>query len=603
MEKLRCDMDSKFFWSIDEIFDNHKNYSNAVEEVKVLTNKLIKYEGTITKSSNNLLEYLNADQELDIILSKLYVYTHMLVDQDSTNDLNKSYKEEILSLYSEVLNKTSFASVEILETDYEVIKKYINENKELHKYDLYLKRLFKYVNHTLSKAEEELLSNLAPVRKTGSKVFYNLNNADIKLGKLYNEDDEEVELTHSNYPLFLRSTNKRVRNDAYNLMYKYYKEHENTISECYKNELKENVIQAKIKKFSSPLVSSLYADSIDESVYKNLIISVSDKLNVIHDYYNFKRSYFNLDKMYPSDLYLELNSNNSHEYEFDEAKELLFKSLTPLGSEYLMDLNKAFDDNWIDLYPNKGKRSGAYSWGSYGTKPYVLMNYNKTFDSVSTLAHELGHAMHSYYSDKHNSNIYAQYPIFLAEVASTVNEVLLIEYMLKNTTDKNEKIYYINNLLETIKGTVIRQTMFAEYEMLMHEYEQNNTPITTTLLNNTYKDLIIKYHGSSLEIDDLIKYEWMRIPHFYSAFYVYKYATGLSAAISIAYDILDNKENALDKYLEFLKSGCNDEPLNILSKTKVDMTKSDAINKTLDIFKEKLEELKTLTKIRGEDVE
>ncbi len=596
MEKLRQDMDSEFFWNIAEIFDNHKTYDQAVKEVKELTDKLTEFEGTITKSSSNLLKYLNLDQKLDILLSKLYVYTHMLVDQDSTDNINKGYKEEILSLYASILEKTSFASVEILETNYELIKDYLKENNELKKYELYLKRLFKYVDHTLSKKEEELLSILAPIRGTGNKVFYNLNNADIKLGKMLDEKDNEVELTHSNYSLLLKSNNERVRKDAYTLMYNYYINHENTISECYKNQLKENAIEAKIKKFNSPLEKSLYIDSIDKSVYKNLIDTVSNKLNIIHDYYKFKSDYFKLDKLKPYDLYLELNTDNNKEFEFREAKELLFKALKPLGQNYLNDLNKAFEEKWIDLYPNKGKRSGAYSFGSYGTKPFLLMNYNKTFDSVSTLAHELGHSMHSYYSDKFNDNIYAQYPIFLAEVASTVNEVLLIEYMLKNTSNKDEKIYYINNLLETIKSTVVRQTMFAEYEMIMHDYEQNNTPITTTLLNDTYNKLIIKYHGESLEMDELIKYEWMRIPHFYTSFYVYKYATGLSSAVSIAYDILDNKENALDKYLEFLKSGCNDEPLNILLKTGVDITKSDAINKTLDIFKGKLEELKLLTK-------
>ncbi len=349
-----------------------------------------------------------------------------------------------------------------------------------------------------------------------------------------------------------------------------------------------------IRKYPNPLEMSLYYDSIDSSVYKNLIQTVHDNMNVMYDYMALRKKVLGLDEMHMYDVYVDIVDATPSDIPFEEGKKILFEALRPLGDTYLSDLQKAFDERWIDKYPNVGKKSGAYSWGSYDTYPYLLLNYNGTVDSVSTMGHELGHSMHSYYSNKYQNSMNANYPIFLAEIASTVNEVLINDYLYKNAKTKQEKMLYLTEFLDKVRTTIYRQTMFAEFEMIMHDKYEQNIPITEEELSSTYYDLNKLYYGDNMISDDLIRYEWLRIPHFYTPFYVYKYATGLSSAIAIASDILKGKEGAKEAYLEFLRSGCSDYPLNILKKAGVDMTTPEPISKAITMFEEKLKELQEL---------
>ncbi len=601
MEELkpRSEIDNKNKWSINDLYVSEEKFNEKLNNIEKLIEKIIQFKENITKSSESLLKFMDIEEQLDREISTVYIYAKMKLDEDTTNDSSKSLMEDMIKLYSKVIEAAAFGNPEIIAAGYNLIKEYIKENKDLEKYSFYFEQMFRYEKHTLSKEEEELLSKFTSINDAGKTIYYNLCNADIDLGTIEDEEGKEVSLTQSNYTKFLRSENDKLRKSAFQGMYKFYEKHINTISECYKNKVKEEYVYTKMRNYKSSLEKSLYSDSIDLSVYQNLIDTVSNKIEVIHEYFNFKKELFGLYKMHMYDAYLEMKTSNDLTYSYETAKNIIMEALKPLGEEYIKDIEKAFLENWIDVYPNKGKKSGAYSWGTYKTKPYILLNYNETFDAVSTAAHELGHSIHSHYSDKYNNYHEAQYPIFLAEIASTVNEVLLSEYMLNNTENEEEKIYYINNLLESIKSTLVRQTMFAEFEMLIHNKEQEGTPLTDKVLSETYFDLIKKYHGPAFDYeDDTIKYEWARIPHFYTSFYVYKYATGISAAFQIAYDILEGKEGAKEKYLKFLSSGGSDYPLNTLKKCGVDMSSPEPVAKTLEIFEEKLNKLKKLTRKR-----
>ena len=391
----------------------------------------------------------------------------------------------------------------------------------------------------------------------------------------------------------MTSYDREVRKDAFNHMYEYFKGLKNTIAACLKGTIKEDIFISDIKKYDSPLKMSLYHDNINIDIYKNLISFVHKNLPAMYEYMKIRKQALNLDEMHMYDVYVDLAEKTKSNISFNEAKKIVLEALKPLGEKYITDLEKAFSERWIDIYPNSGKKSGAYSWGCYDSYPYLLLNYDGTIDSVSTLAHELGHSMHSYYSKK-QTYINHAYPIFLAEIASTVNEVLLNEYLYQNAKTKEEKISYLTEFLDKVRTTIYRQTMFAEFEMLMHDKEINGIPLTEEEFSKTYYDLNKLYYGDNVISDDYIRYEWARIPHFHTPFYVYKYATGLSIAIAIASDILDGNEDMLDKYLTLLSSGGNDYPLEILKKVGISLEDDSIYNKAIKMFNEKLDALKEL---------
>lgn len=591
LEKKRNEIDEKDKWDLSSLFNNKEEYKKAYDKVFELVGEVVQFKGQIM--TDKLYDFYKKYEELDRLSDRVFMYARLICDTDTTDSDGQKMKMQVEKMGEIISNKLSFISSEMLNADYNEVLKLIDNDVRLEEYRFDLEKMFRYKEHTLSEQEEAIITKACNAFGTGDEAFYNLDNADIHLGTVIDEDGNEVEVTNSNYGKLMNSLNRNVRINTFKAMYGYFKGLKNTLAACLKGNIKENFFLSDVKKFSSPLEMSLYSDNIDISVYKNLIDTIHQNMNVMYDYMALRKKALQLDEMHMYDIYVDLISEKQEDIPFEDGKKILFEGLKPLGETYLSDLKKAFDERWIDIYPSKGKKSGAYSWGCYDSYPYLLLNYNNTIDSVNTMAHELGHSMHSYYSKSQNY-IDHNYPIFLAEIASTVNEVLLNDYLYKHAKTKNEKILYLTEFLDKVRTTIFRQTMFAEFEMIMHDKEANNIPLTEEEFSNTYYELNKLYYGDNVVSDDEIRYEWSRIPHFYSSFYVYKYATGLSSAIAIASDILAGKDGAKEKYLEFLKSGGNNYPLEILKKAGVDMTSPEPIIKSINMFKEKLEELKKL---------
>lgn len=571
-----------------------EEFNSNINKIKDSITKITKMKNHILDNEYTLEEYLKESEILDRTLELVYTYASMVCDTDTTNNEYQVLKSQAEKIYDEVQDKLSFIRPEILSKNKEDVDILLDKTPYLKQYKLSFEKFFRYKKYTLSDKEEILLSKICNVLGSSSEAFYNLNNADIKLGTIKDDKGKRVELTSSNYSKYVSSNIQEVRKSAYNTLYKYYKNHKNTITALLKSKIKENVTLSNIRGFNSPLEQSMYQDNIDPKVYLSLIEKVHANLDTMYEYMELRKEILSLPKLNMYDIYVNLSKQSNRTISYDEAKDIIISSLSPLGEDYIENLKKSFEERWIDVYPKKGKKSGAYSWGCYDSYPYLLLNYENDLDSLSTLAHELGHSMHSYYSKQNQIYEYANYPIFLAEIASTVNEILLNEYLYRNAKNSDDKILYLNEFLDKVRTTIYRQTMFAEFEKIMHDKEQQNIPLTEQEFSNTYYELNKLYYGDNVISDDLIRYEWMRIPHFYTSFYVYKYATGLSCAIYIAYSILNNNTKLRDNYLKFLSSGGNGYPLDILKIVGIDLTTGEVIDKSLDIFKEKLIEFKNL---------
>lgn len=592
--KAREEIDNQYKWDLEALYPSVKSFESDYAVLDKLVDKVLSYEGHIMDSSDTLYDFYQDYETMIRLNIKMYIYAHLLCDTDTSNSEYQKIKMHFEKINEDIDSKLSFITPEMLNKPYDEVLKMIDSDNRLELYRFDLEKIYRYKEHTLSKELEEIITKAGNAFGTGDEVFYNFDNADIYLGNIKDENGKEVELTNSNYTKYMNSKDREVRKDAFKHMYAYFKRFKNTIAAALKGNMKENFFSSDVRKFNSPLEQSLYADNISIDVYNNLIQAVHDGLPIMYDYMKLRKKALNLDELHMYDIYVDIIESNSPDIPFEEGKQMVFEALKPLGEQYLKDLNKAFDERWIDIYPNKGKKSGAYSWGCYDSYPYLLLNYNNTVDSVSTMAHELGHSMHSYYSEKTQPYMYHEYPIFLAEIASTVNEVLLNDYMYKHAKTKEEKILYLTEFIEKVRTTIYRQTMFAEFEKIMHDKYQNNEPLTEDNFSTTYYNLNKLYYGDEVISDDDIRYEWARIPHFYTSFYVYKYATGLSSAIAIASEILKGNTIARDAYLELLASGGSDYPLELLKKAGVDMTTKEPVLKALDMCKEKLEELKNL---------
>ena len=588
----RSDIPEVYKWDLSKMYSNSSEIDSDIETVKSLTPQILEYKGHILDSINSLYEFIKLTEKQDRLLEKLYVYSKMSFDVNTKDNTSKALKMKIEKLSDDLNEAYSFITPEFMESTYDKVLEFIKENPKLEEYRFNLECIYRYKEHSLSKIEEDIFVKAVNAFGNCSEAFNSIDNADIDLGYVTYKG-EKTKLTSSNYGIMMKDKDRNVRIEAFNNMYKYYSSLKNTLSNLYVGEIKESRFVSNVKKYNSTLEESLYDDNIDISVYKNLIDAIHDNMDAMYDYMGVRKKLLGLDSMHMYDIYVDLVDKKESSIEFEEGKKILFDALKPLGEKYLTDLKKAFDEHWIDIYPSDGKRSGAYSWGCYDSYPYLLLNYNDTIDSVSTMAHELGHSMHSFYSKKQNY-VDSNYPIFLAEIASTVNEVILNDYLYKNAKTKEEKMYYLTDFLDMVRTTIYRQTMFAEFEMLMHDKEQNGVSLTEEEISNTYYDLNKLYYGDNVVSDDLIRYEWSRIPHFYTPFYVYKYATGLSCALSIASRIISGDTKTRDNYLEFLSSGGSDYPLNILKKVDIDMTSKKTVNDAIDMFKDKLNELKEL---------
>lgn len=582
----RSQINKEDTWDLTKIFKNNAEYDKVYQEVLAKIDEIKAMKSHILDDENTLYKYLKTNDELSIFLGKIYKYSYLYHYQDANATEGKKYKEKAESLLTKVTQELAFTKNELLSADYEIIKELIKKNAKLEEYAFGLECIYRYKKCTLSEKEEQIIASFETILGTGDDAFGNLDNADVKFADVV-KDGKKMPLNHSNYSNFMIDKDREVRKDAFKKYYTFYEDHKNTLASLYKSQVKEDNLIAKIRNFPSSMEYSLYEDNIDKEVYLNLIEAIHKNLSSLYDYLDFRREFLGYDELHMYDVYVELCNINSKKYTFDEAKDTILEALKPLGKTYIEDISKMFSNRSIDKYPNDGKRSGAYEWGVYGITPYVSVNFEGDYTSVSTVIHELGHAMHSYYSDKNQTYTNSSYPIFLAEIASTVNEVLLNEYMIRNATTNEEKLFYITKFLDEFRATVYRQTQFAEFEYLVHEMDKDEVPLTTEKLYETYYDLNKLYYKNIIN-DEEIGYEWSRIPHFYTPFYVYKYATGFSCAIKIANDILNNKEGALENYLNFLKSGGSDYPLNILAKCGIDMHKTTVIDDAVKMFKDRL---------------
>lgn len=593
-QKTRSEIDDNYKWDLTKIYLTDEAWQEEYENIKNNIKSITKFKGIITKSSKDLLNYLNVYNSIDRQMEKLYMYAHLNHDADTTNSKYQEMQGKIENLYSEFDCLNSYANPELISVDYSLIQKYINECDELKEYKHQLENLYRFKSHILSNREEEILSILSLSLNNAKETFKALSDSDMKFGEIKDENGNLVELTESNYSNYIKSTNRDVRKEAFNRLLETYGSYKNTIASTFSGNIKTLTSLAKIKNYNSSIEASLFNDKIDVEVYDNLIKTVRTNMNVIYKYFDLKKEVLGLDELHLYDIYLEMVKDLDKEYSFEEAKDLVIKALEPLGCEYINDLKQAFTQKWIDVYNNIGKRSGAYSSGGYDTYPYVLLNFEGKLKDVSTLAHELGHSMHSYYSIKNNTYSNYNYKIFVAEVASTVNELLLNFYLLKNSNDKSEKLYILNSMMELFKGTIYRQVMFAEFEKECHEKYEKGIILTNELLCNDYYNLNKEYFGNNVVVDEQIKYEWERIPHFYYNFYVYKYAIGLSCACYIVDGILNDKENMKENYLKFLSLGGSDYPANELKIAGIDITNSEVVTSAIKMFDSIIEDFKKI---------
>ena len=592
--KDRKDIDKKYTWNLDVIYSNTTEFDKDYDLVIDKINSLKKYENTMMDNSDNFYNSIRLSFEIERLIDKLYCYANLSFDLDTSNNNKQELCEKISNLRSKYSENSYFIVPSILKNDYGVIEKYMKENPLIKDYEISIKEIYRYKEHTLSDTEEKLLSSIGKMVGNSYDTYELFKDCDMSFDSIEDENGKKVELNNSNYSLYIESKDRRVRKDTFNTLYKEYKKYTNTFASLISSNMKELSTLAKINKYNSAIEMSLFADDVDIKVYNNLIDSVHKHINYIYDYYKLKKVILNLDDIHLYDVYVPIGNILDKKYSYEEAKEVILKVLEVFGDEYITKVKEALDNRWIDVYPTKNKRTGGYSGGSYDTYPYILLNYQDKYNDMSTLIHEMGHSMHSYYSRNYNDYQNSEYRIFVAEVASTVNELLLSHYLLEHSSDVEEKKYILNNLMELYRATIYRQTMFAEFERDISSIIDNDGALTADKLSNMYYDLNKFYFGDGVVVDDEIRYEWERIPHFYYDFYVYKYATGLSAATAIVKGILDKKENAVENYIDFLKCGSRLSPIESLKVAGVDLTNSSVADTALDEFKNILDMYKSM---------
>lgn len=583
-------------WDLSKIYSSINNIREDIKNVRNKLTEFSKYKD-ISYDENSLYEVINLSMEVSKIISKLEVYASLLCDEDTSINKNIELKEEINNLSSEVINATYFIEPNILKMNYSDIEKFYLKNEKLKEYERYFQEMFRYKEHTLSDIEEKLLANLSKTFGNNYETYELLKDSDMIFPNLM-VNNIEYELDNSKYCLYIEDDNREIRKEAFNTIYETFKQYKNVYANLITSNIKEEVATSKIRKYKSALEEAMYKDELDVSIYDNLISVINDKIGILHKYYKLKKEVLKVDELHLYDVYANLVSTDKKTYDFENAKETVINALSILGDEYIEILKEGIKNRWIDVYPNKGKRTGGYSSGSYDTFPYILLNYQNKYDDMSTLAHELGHSMHSYFTRKNNPYQYGNYSIFVAEVASTVNELLLAKYVIKNSNNKNEKLFIINRMMELFRATIYRQTMFAEFERKIYDMISSDKPVSADILSEEYYKLNKIYFGNDVYVDDYIRYEWARIPHFYYNFYVYKYATGLSAASYITEGLLNGKIKKED-YIAFLKCGDSMSPLDSLKLTKVDLSKKEVIESATSMFDSLIDEF---TKLYNEKV-
>ena len=590
----REEVPEELTWDLKTIFKTDEDWETEFKALREEIPKIKDFQGTLDKSANHLYDLFLFQDELSERLGKLFTYSHMRYDEDTTNAHYQAMNQKAESILTLASSHMSYIVPEILQIDETKIDAFLQEKEELTVYKKTLDEIIRQKEHILSEEEEVLLSEASEALSTPSQTFSMLNNADLTFPKIKDENGEQVELTHGRYLRFMESKDRNVRQSAFQAMYDTFGRFQNTFAATLNGNVKKDNFYAKVRNYRSARHSALDTNNIPETVYDNLVEAVNDKLSLLHRYTDLRKKVLGVDELHMYDLYVPLVEGVDMKTTYEKAKEYVLKSLAPLGKDYTDIVEEGFQNRWIDVVENKGKRSGAYSSGSYGTNPFILLNWQDKVNDVYTLTHELGHSVHSYYTRKHQPYRYGNYSIFVAEVASTCNEALLSEYLLNHLEDEKERMYILNHFLEGFRGTVFRQTMFAEFEHDIHVRSQNGEPLTADAFTEMYYDLNKKYFGDNITIDKEIGLEWARIPHFYYNYYVYQYATGYSAATSLANQILTEKEAAVERYKNFLKAGSSDFPMEVLKKAGVNMNSKQPILEALQVFEEKLTEFEKL---------
>lgn len=590
----RSQVPAEFRWHLEDIYPDQAAWDREYAQVRQLLGEIAKYQGKLT-DADAISDCFAKDDELSLLTERLYVYANMRSHEDMADSKYQALSEKAKKLSVEAGEATSFITPEILSLSEEALKGIVAEPTLKPSYKRTLEEMLRQKPHTLSKSEESLLAQVGNLSQGPSTIFAMMNNADMKFPKVKNEKGEEIELTHGRYIQFLESRDRSVREAAFKAVYDTYGKWRNTLAATLNANVTKNLFYANARHYDSALEMSLFGDNIPTSVYDNLIATIHKHLPLMHRYMALRQKLLKVDELHMYDLFAPLVEEFDMDIDYEQAKKTVYDSLKPLGDDYRKALQEGFDKGWIDVYENEGKRSGAYSWGAYGTHPYVLLNHKDNLNSMFTLAHEMGHALHSHYSDESNEYRDAQYTIFLAEVASTLNEALLMDYLLDKSNNPKEKMYLLTYYADQFRTTVFRQTMFAEFEKIVHAKAESGEPLTPETLCDIYYDLNVKYYGEDMVVDKDIAMEWARIPHFYTSFYVYKYATGFSAATSFAKQILSEGQSAVDRYLGFLKSGGSDYSINILKKAGVDMSTPEPIEQALSVFEDLIRQMEELT--------
>ena len=587
-------MEEEYQWNLKDIFKSTEDFENTIKQLQKNLETVKTYQGELAKSSENLYNCYNAYEKALENYEKIYAYGMLKFHLNMADSGNIKLYKRCEAIGTEFEKTLSFMTPEITEIDTNKLLKFIEENEKLKRYEREIKEIIKEKEHVLSKQEENLLAMYSEVFSAQENVFDILTNTEFNFGEITEENGKKTKMTDSNYSIFLKSQNENIRKQAFNLMYSKYSEFLNTIGELYLARVKEDTITAKLRKYSSSLEKAVNNDDSNLKVYNSLIEAVHSNINVNHEFIKLKRKLLKKEEMHIYDIYVNPFQISDDTITFEQAKEEVLKALNVLGKEYISKLEEAFSNRWVDVYPKENKRGGAYSMGVYGVHPYVLDNFVNNKRDVSTIAHELGHAMHSYYSNTNQNVIDSNYTIMVAEIASTTNEILLAKYQIENEQDKTKKAEIIYELLEMIRATLFRQAMFAEFEKMVHEKIEFGEMLSSDDLSNMYYKLNEQYFGKDCIIDEQIKYEWARIPHFYTPFYVYKYATGISAAIIIAKNILEGKEGYKEKYIEMLKQGCTKKSVELLKMVDVDLENIETYKGAIDFYKDLTMELKKL---------
>jgi len=591
--KKRCEIDDQFKWDLEDIYPSDAAWRAAYTGVDAQIAKMEAHKGHMMASAASFWAAVTDAMTLSEETGRLYVYAQMRFHQNERDEVYQGMAGEADMLAARVRTASSFMTPEILEAPASVIETFLEAEPRLSLYRHYIEELTRLRAHRLPAEQEALMALASESLEAPEQIAQMLRNADMSFGHITDEDGNPTELTAERFIVFMEKDDREVRKAAYTRMYETYRGYKNTFASAYAGRVKASVFNAKARKFDSCLEASLAENGIPAEVYRNLIASVNEALPLLHRYMRLRKQALGVSELHMYDVYTPIVKDAAMTFTFEEAKQTILEALAPMGADYIALLQKGFSERWIDVYENEGKHSGAYSWGAYGTKPYVLLNYQDTLDNLFTLAHEMGHSLHSWYSREAQPYVYADYPIFLAEIASTVNEALLMQYLLGICKDMRTRAYLLNKFVEQFRTTFFRQTMFAEFELLTHEMVEAGKPLTAGGLCTLYKSLNEKYYGPNVTYDDLIDNEWMRIPHFYYQFYVYQYATGFASAVAFSKAILET-DGAVGQYKNLLTGGSAKDALSIAKEAGVDMAKPDFVRDAMAVFASVLTELETV---------